>query len=99
MDDMLTVIDDDRCTLKVEFCYGKAFIHATFRKKFAAMRIADMAMNYVKSRLRRMGYQKMHVIVSESNKLLCKFSVAMGFTEIHRGGGWVIMEQDNGRFS
>lgn len=97
MDEMLTVIDDEHGTFRIEFCYGKAFVHSTIRKPLAAMRVSKMVLAHAKRILLNMGYQKMHVLVNETNVLLCKFAMSMGFRETHRGGGYVIMEQENGR--
>lgn len=78
----LTVVDDERWRFEVEFWQGLAFIHATFRRKVAAMRAARELFPQLKRWLRRMGHDHCYVLVGQDDRKLYRFVRRFGFCDL-----------------
>lgn len=89
----LTVIDDDISKVEIEFWRGLPFIHAKFKSRFGAMRIADRVFGQIKRWLKRMGHYEVFVCIPEGDPMLEKFERRMGFEEYKRFKGHIIMFQ------
>lgn len=94
----LTVVDDERGTLKVEFWEGLAFIHATFRRRVAAMRAAREMFPQLLNWLKRMGHDHCYVAIDPKDEKLARFERLFGFRDDPRGmclfGGSRIMARE-----
>jgi hypothetical protein len=89
----LTVIDDERGTLKIEFYRGLAFLHASFRRRFDAMRAARRYFPQIKEWLRRMGHFFVYVAIPDDDEALLRFEKHFGFQEIRHLNGHIILAQ------
>jgi hypothetical protein len=87
------VIDDERGTLKIEFCYGHAFLHSTFRRPLQAMRAARAYFPKIKAWLKSMGHDEVFVFIPEGDAMLERFERSFGFVELKRVKGHIIMMQ------
>lgn len=89
----LTVIDDERGTLKVEFWRGLAFLHSQWRKPVAAMRAAKTVFPQLRSWLKRMGHEHCYVAIPLGDERLFRFERSFGFRELCVFNGHLIMAQ------
>ena len=89
----LTVIDDERGMLRLEFWRGLAFVHSTFRKPLAAMRAAKTAFPDLLARLKRMGYEHCYVAIPLGDEKLFRLERSFGFRELCVFNGHLIMAQ------
>ena len=90
---LLTVIDDDRGNLRVEFWRGLAFLHSTWRKPVAAMRAARTIFPELRARLKRLGHQHCYVAIPIGDEKLFRFERSFGFRELCVFNGHLIMAQ------
>jgi hypothetical protein len=82
-----TLIDDEVAKCEIEFALGCALLHATFRKRFAAMRNAREILATIKATLRKRGYEWVYVIINdkvEGTPMRYRFMQHMGFKEFVR---------------
>lgn len=91
---MLTVIDDSRGRLEIEFFNGLAFIHSEFRRKVSAMRAARELFPQLKLWLRRMGHAHCYVCIAPEDDLLYRFERSFGFRDLCFYKGFRIMAQE-----
>lgn len=93
MSRMLTVIDDARGKLEIEFDLGMAILHTAFRRPIAAMRAAREIFPQVKAWLKSVGHDQVFVIIKEGDEKLYRFQRLFGFQEFSRKNGNILMEQ------
>lgn len=89
----LTVVDDERGTLKIEFYRGQPFLHTTFKQPMAAMRVARDYLRAVRAWLKRMGHYEVFAAVKEGNAQLYRFAERFGFVEYKRVNGYILVFQ------
>lgn len=93
MSRMLTVIDDERGKLEIEFDLGMAMLHLIIRLPLAGMRAAHELFPQVKSWLKSVGHDQVFVIIKEGDEKLYRFQRLFGFQELARKNGNILMEQ------
>ena len=91
---MLTVVDDERGTLKIEFWEGLAFLHSSFRKPIAAMRHARAIFPQVLAWLKRMGHEHCYVAIDPADSKLHRFERGFGFADMCMFNGFLIMARE-----
>lgn len=91
----LTVFDDERGTLKLEFYRGIVSVHSEFRKPIAAMRAAKAVFPDLKAWLRSLGHRHLYTAIpDDANETLLRFERSFGFSERKRMKGWLILSQE-----
>lgn len=90
----LTVIDDERGTLKIEFWEGLAFLHSEFRRKVSAMRAAREIFPQLKAWLKSMGHDFCYVIIDPADKMRHRFECHFGFRDLCFFVGFLVMAQE-----
>lgn len=90
----LTVIDDERATLKLEFHLGLAFVHLVLKRPMQGMRDAKVIFPQIKSWLKRMGHDVVYVIIPQGDDKLYRFGTLFGFREKQRRRGQILMIQE-----
>lgn len=90
--DLYTFVDSDCLLVTLEFYYGKAFIHVTFRKRFSGMRAFTGCFQDVKSVLRSIGYTAISALVADGNIALRSFSERFGLKPVRSYAGYTLME-------
>lgn len=89
----LSVIDDERGTLRIQFYRGLAFLHSTFRRPVEAMRAARANFPHIKAWLKRMGHDDVYVCIRDDDLMLLRFEQRFGFREYRRVNRHIIMFQ------
>jgi hypothetical protein len=90
----VTLVDDDRALFRIELNFGMAFLHLELRRFGPKiMRECKEGMTAVKRLLRQDGYKFVHVMINDNDTLLYKWETKMGFTELRRKGGYILMRQ------
>lgn len=90
----ITLVDDDRARLVLELNFGMVFVHLhLFQWKPSVMRACRAGVRELKALLRDAGYKFMHVIILDDDCLLYKWEQRMGFEELRREGGVIVMRQ------
>lgn len=90
----LSVIDDERGTLQIQFFRGLPFLHSTFRRPVTAMRTARAYFPQIKAWLARMGHDDVFVCIPDNDPMLYRFERSFGFRDYKRVNGHIIMFQE-----
>ncbi len=91
---LLTVVDNDRLLMRVEFWEGLAFIHADFRRRVAGMRETMAAFPQLKRWLKGMGHGHCYVCIDPADRMLHRFERRFGFRDMCMFFGFLIMAQE-----
>lgn len=89
----MTVCDDARGSVKLEFYRGCAFLHLTLLLPMEGMRAVKAQFVQVKAWLKSMGHACVFVNIPEADEKLYRFERHMGFEPVRRVNGHIIMRQ------
>ena len=91
----LTVIDDERGSLQLEFWEGLVFLHASFKRKVSAMRAARELFPQLKRWLAEVGHEFSYVYIPVGDEKLHRFEKLFGFRDMCVLNGHIFMAQRN----
>lgn len=89
----LTVVDDERGHMKIEFNGGMAFLHLALKQVMQGMRDTKRLFPDLKAWLRSMGHEFVFVIIPTGDEKLYRFEQMFGFKEVRRTSGHILMAQ------
>ena len=90
----VTYWEDELGVAKLEFFKGMAFIHLTLFKPISGMRTVKRELVKLKVHLRGFGYKTLFVIIPDGDDKLYRFEKYVGFQEVNRAGGQILMRQE-----
>ena len=88
------MVDDKRGTLRLEFYRRMVFLHLILRKPMEGLRAVRAQFPALKAILRNLGYKKVNVIIKDNDEKLYRFERFLGFRDVRRLGGDILMEQE-----
>lgn len=90
----LTVCDDARGSVKLEFYRGCAFLHLVLRLPMQGLRDVKASFPALRSWLKRMGHNCVYVLIDQGNDKLYRFQRLLGFSDVWRRKGQILMRQE-----